>query len=114
MAPNTTDRTLVAVVVLLLVLPTFAMGFRMLGFGPTMGGYWGDRTGFGGWMLVVVVTQFLFLAVLVGAGYLLYRAATGSDGGDERALEELRLAYARGDLSDEEFESRRERLERRN
>jgi putative membrane protein len=27
-------------------------------------------------------------------------------------MEELRTAYARGDLTDEEFESRRERLER--
>ena len=33
-------------------------------------------------------------------------------GDDDTALEELRIAYARGDLSDEGFERRRERLRR--
>jgi putative membrane protein len=32
--------------------------------------------------------------------------------GRDPAIEELRHAYARGDLTDEEYESRRERLER--
>jgi len=41
----------------------------------------------------------------------LYRAIAGSDDSD-RALEELRLAYARGEMSDEEYEQRRDALER--
>ena len=47
------------------------------------------------------------LLVLVGIGYLIYRSASG-----DPALDELRLAYARGDLSDEEYEERRDRLTR--
>ncbi|WP_419181143.1 SHOCT domain-containing protein [Haloarcula litorea] len=34
-----------------------------------------------------------------------------ADGGTDRALDELRLAYARGDLTDEEYEQRKETLE---
>jgi uncharacterized membrane protein len=36
--------------------------------------------------------------------------ADGTSRSTDPALDELRLAYARGDLSDEEFERRRERL----
>ena len=56
--------------------------------------------------------QLLFLAAIVGAGYLVYRAVTTADSGTDQALEELRLAYARGDLTDEEYEQRKEALER--
>jgi putative membrane protein len=62
--------------------------------------------------LVGAAMQFLLLAVLIGAGYLLYRAVTGTTGRSDRALDELRLAYARGELTDEEYETRREVLER--
>ena len=51
----------------------------------------------------------------VGIGYLLYRGLVGGVGSSltsDRALEELRVAYARGDLSDEEFEERRAKLTR--
>lgn len=123
MTTNTTDRQLVTIVLLVLgalvVLPALFMGFGMMGgYGPMMGGgmwgggMWGDGTTAPGWMFLVgVVGQLLFLAVLVGGGYLLYRAVT-RDGDGDPALEELRLAYARGDLSEEEYETRREALER--
>jgi putative membrane protein len=62
--------------------------------------------------IVGIVMQLLFLAALVGGGYLIYRAITGSESSSNQALEELRLAYARGDLTDEEYEQRREALER--
>lgn len=53
----------------------------------------------------------LFLLVLLGIGYLIYRVFTrGTLGPDDPALTELRLAYARGDLSQEEFEQRQEDL----
>lgn len=115
MATITDDRLVLLVLValgVLLVLPVLLMGGGMYG-GPMMGGgMWGmgglDGT-MGGWFLVVV-SQLLFLAVLVGLGYLVYRALTGGNGADP-ALEELRSAYARGELSDEEYERRRERLE---
>ena len=121
MASNTTDRQLVwivlAIVGALVILPAFAMGFGMMGMGPTMGGawdhgMWGASDGASGWMFVVGVgMQLLFLALLVGAGYLGYRALSGSGGSTDPAMDELRSAYARGDLDDEEFERRRDRLE---
>lgn len=120
MATDTTDRRLVAVVLLalgaLLVLPTLA-GFGMMGFGtmygPMMGGgMWGDGGTVPTWMpLAGLFLQVTFLVVLVGGAYLAYRAV-GDSGGTDPALEELRLAYARGDLTDEEYENRREALER--
>lgn len=120
MAFNTTDRQLVwivlAIVGALVVLPAFAMGSGMMGAGPTMGGtwehgMWGASDGASDWVVVGVGAQLLFLALLFGAGYLGYKARTTSDGTRNPALEELRSAYARGDLDDEEFDRRRERLE---
>jgi putative membrane protein len=63
-------------------------------------------------VLVGVLMQLLFLAAIVVAGYLVYRAVRTADSGTDRALEELRLAYARGDLTDEEYEQRKDTLER--
>ena len=55
------------------------------------------------WLIVVVA--------VIGIGYYLYGAiaTTGSQASDQ-AIEEVRIAYARGDLSEEEFERRLERL----
>ncbi|WP_254532083.1 SHOCT domain-containing protein [Natrinema gelatinilyticum] len=120
MAAETTDTKLVTIALvilgLLVVLPALFMGFGMMGFGPMMGGawgygMWGDGTAPGWMMLVAVLMQLLFVAVIVGAGYFLYRALAGGDDTD-RALEELRRAYARGDLSHDEYEQRRNALER--
>jgi putative membrane protein len=120
MATETNDTRLVTIVLVtlgaLVVLPMVFMGFGLMGFGPMMGGMWGHGAwGDGaapGWMpLVAVLVQLLFVAAIIGGGYLLYRAIAGSDDSD-RALEELRLAYARGEMSDEEYEQRRDALER--
>jgi putative membrane protein len=97
-----------------LLLPVLVGG--LLGFGPGMTGMWdGGMWGTGqppGWMVLAgVVVRLVGLAVVVGVGYLLYRALADGDESDQ-ALEELRLAYARGDLSDEEYEQRRETLQR--
>ncbi|WP_324665047.1 SHOCT domain-containing protein [Haloarcula sediminis] len=65
---------------------------------------WG--MGWGAWFLWPA------LAVLGGvAGYALL-ARSGGDGSDD-ALSTLKERYARGDIDDEEFERRRERLEER-
>lgn len=121
MTRDTTGTNLVTIVLLVLaalvVLPFFFVGFGMMGFGPMIGGMWGGGTWGNGavpgaMLLLGVAMPLLFLAVLVVVGYLLYRAVAGSDGVSDRALEELRVAYARGELSDEEYEHRREALER--
>ena len=59
-----------------------------------------------------LVSWLVVLLIAVGVVYVLYRGVTGAGSEEDAALEELRLAYARGDLSDEEFEERRQRLER--
>ena len=89
----------VAVGVFVLV-SLFGMGTGMMGGSHLWGDghMWGAGSGAPGWV---------FLAGVV----LSYRALTDGEDSDE-ALEELRLAYARGDLSDDEFEQHRERLER--
>lgn len=59
------------------------------------------------WLLLWLVV----LVGIIGIGYYLYGAvATDNPQGSDQAIEELRLAYARGDLSEEEFERRLERL----
>lgn len=121
MPENTDDTRLVTILLIIIgafvIFPMFFMGFGMMGFGPMMGGMWGggmwgDGT-MPGWMFVVgIVMQLLFLAALVGGGYLLYKTVVGSEGDSDQALDELRLAYARGELTDDEYEQRREALER--
>jgi len=120
--PNQTDDTQLVTVVLIIIgvfviFPMIFMGFGMMGFGPMMGGTWGDGMWGGGpmpgWMFVVgIVMQLLFLAAIVGGGYLVYRVVTGEQTDSDKALEELRRAYARGELTDDEYEQRKERLER--
>lgn len=121
MATNSTDNLLVKILLIVLavvfLLPIFFMGFGMMGLGPMMGGMWGGHMWGDGtvprWMVFVgLVMQLLFLLAIVGAGYLVYRALTTADDGSDQALEELRLAYARGDLTDEEYEQRKDALER--
>jgi len=132
MATNTTDTRLVTIVLLVLgalvVLPALFMGFGMMGTGPMGGmghdGMWGSGgSGPGWWPLAGLLMQLAFLAAVVGLGYLLYRAVAGAGTGagaetgagaatGDPAIEELRLAYARGDLDEEEYERRRDRLRR--
>lgn len=116
MSNDTTLLRIVVVVGLLVVLlPILAMLFMLPFMGMWGGGHmwnggmWNGTGATWPWTLLWLV----FLAVIVGIGYLLYRTVGGSSGADtDPALEELRVAYARGELSDEEFENRRERLKR--
>lgn len=112
---DTLIRTLLIVIAAILLLPVLVMAFAM----PFMGVWGGGHMWNGGmwdgtgatwmWALVSVIP----LLVILGLGYLLFSAVRQStDQRRDPALEELRAAYARGDLSDEEFEKRRERLQR--
>lgn len=72
------------------------------------GGTWGGAGGTWMWLLT-----WLVVLLVVGVGYLPYAAVRRSaDRASDPVLEELRVAYARGDRSDEEFERWRERLRR--
>ncbi|WP_049972412.1 SHOCT domain-containing protein [Haladaptatus cibarius] len=99
-------RFVLVALVALLVFPMLMMAFAfpMLG-GWMMGGY---AEGVPVWGWVVLFVPFGFVVAL---GYLAYRAFAADEFGGDPALEELRVAYARGDISDEEFEIRRERLQ---
>lgn len=98
--------TLVLVVAVVLAIPLLAMIAMMpmmmqMGVGGTM-----PMSPAGGLGMMLAVGL-----VLVAAAVLLYRAVVGRAGTRrEPALEELRLAYARGDCTQEEFEQRREAL----
>lgn len=113
---NTLLRSLLLIIALVVLVPLLMMAFMMpmmglWGWGHMWdGGMWGGTGTPWPWLVMWLV----FLAVVIGLGYLLYRALRGPTGREtDAALEELRLAYARGDLSDEEFEERRRRLQTR-
>lgn len=104
-------RVLLIVAAVVLLVPFLMMAFMMPMMGMWGWGHMGDAGMWGGagwmWPLMWLVV----LAVAVGIGYLLYRGVRRTDGqGEDAALEELRVAYARGELSEEEFETRRDRL----
>ena len=110
---NQLDTTTIVLLILgaIIVLPllTMGMGFGgMMGYGGMMGGY-GTTSGW--WPLVGMLVQLVFLLVLLGGGYLVFRRVTEAKSVRNPAMEELRTAYARGDLTDEEFETRRDKLE---
>lgn len=112
---NQLDTTSIILLILgaiiLLPLLTMGMGFGgMMGYGGMMGPYGG--TG-GWWPLVGMLVPLVFLLVLLGGGYLIFRRVAESQTSHDPAMEELRTAYARGNLSDQEYEERRERLQRR-
>jgi putative membrane protein len=107
-------RAVLIVVAVIVLLPVLMMvaAVPMMGM---MGWWWGGGMAGGLSPLWGIAVMLLFLAVVVGVGYLLYRGLVGGIGtsvASDSALEELRLAYARGDISDEEFEERRAKLSR--
>lgn len=92
----------------LLLLPVLMMLVMMPTFGGMHTATWdGGMMGTGGWWLVSSLLPLVVIAVLAYAGY---RALAGGEETDQ-AIEELRQAYARGELSDEEYETRMQRLQ---
>ncbi|MFB6200983.1 MAG: SHOCT domain-containing protein [Halorhabdus sp.] len=87
------------------------------GSGRTGHGSYGGMMGTGGagWEIFGPLSQIMVVLLLVGGAALLYRTLTADqgtrrDGVKDSALAELRQSYARGELSDEEFETRRTKL----
>jgi putative membrane protein len=111
MSSTSTFLRRLLIVGLALILVPFGM---MLLITPMVGMWGGNHMWTGGmgpgtglgWLWPL-----LWLAILVGVSYVLYTLLGGSeDQQTDPAIEELRAAYARGELSDEEFETRLERL----
>lgn len=100
-------RSVVVVVAALLLVPLVMMVvFMPLGIAAALAWHGGTFHAAGAvlmWLILVVA--------LVAVGYGLYGWLSEERSSDD-AVEELRKAYARGDLSEEEFERRREMLGR--
>lgn len=109
-------RTVLIIIAAILLVPLVMMVIMMplmgvWGWGHIWNGAMWNGTGMG-WMWLVMWV--IVVAIVGGLGYLIYRAIRRHPGQEtDAALEELRMAYARGDLSDEEFEERRERLQQK-
>lgn len=111
---DTLLRTVLIVLAVIVLLPLLLMLVTMPMMGAWGGGHmWNGAWNGTGWSWLWLVPWGIVLLFVVGIGYLLYAALRGSTSREEdAALEELRIAYARGDLSEEEYEKRRDRLER--
>ena len=103
-------RLALLIVAAILVLPFLMMLFMlpMMGLGHMW--YWNGTAG-SLWPLLVI--GLVCLAIIVGIIYFFYRVIAGLQRDrSDAALDALRQAYARGELTSEEFEQRRERLQR--
>ena len=105
-------RTVLLVLLGLLAIPLMMMLVML----PVMGAFgWSHMGGWmwgssGGWVAMVLLMG-IPLLVVIGIGYLVYQSfGTETTEQPDEAIEELQRVYARGDISDEEFEKRRENL----
>lgn len=87
------------------------MILQILQMGPHWdGGMWGGA-GNGMWgvgFLWPLLWLLVIAAIVIGAVYLFRRS--GDVKGSDRAMEVLRVQYARGEISEEEFDKRSTRL----
>lgn len=111
---DTVHKTLLIVLAVILLVPFLMLAMMMpimglWGWGHMWnGGMWGGTGATWMWLLMWLLP----LVLVIGLGYLLYRGIRRSRTREtDPALEELRMAYAKGELSEEEFETRRERLQ---
>ncbi|WP_435344909.1 SHOCT domain-containing protein [Haloarchaeobius sp. HRN-SO-5] len=114
---DTLGRTARRIATLAIPLLVVATGTAAAHDGGSFGGgVMGGGGGLGLFGGTMGLWGLLWMGLLIGVPvYLAYSLlARGADGneGDGRPLSVLRERYARGDLSDEEFERRRDRLER--
>ncbi len=106
-------RIVLVVLGIVVLFPLLMMVFAMPMMGM-MGWWWGGGMAGGLSPLWGIGLMVVWLIILVGIGYFVYRGLVSNRSSirTDPALEELRSAYARGDLSEEEFEKRRKKLSR--
>lgn len=107
-------RIVVIVLGVIVLFPLLMMVFAMSMMGM-MGWWWGDGMAGGLSPLWGMGMMLVWLGVLLGIGYLFYKGLIGgvrTRAVSDPAFEELRLAYARGDITNEEFAERRAQLQR--
>ena len=111
---TSTDEGSILRGILIAVLILIAVPFVMMpmmgagGVGHMHGWMWNGSEASWAWIVMWLV----ILGIVLGGGYLLYRVLRTPSDSPDPAVEELRTRYARGELSDEEFEERRNRLQR--
>lgn len=105
MTDSSGRRSISTILAALLAVPLVTMAVVMPLMALTRGG--GMSEGAGLHMLVPLIP----LTLLGGLAYLLYTHGSGRGGRQSHGTDELRAAYARGDLSDEAFKRRRDRLQ---
>jgi putative membrane protein len=95
---------LLAVVLLVVVLPTGMFCGRETGWHGMMGGW---HMGYGGvimWLIVIVIVGIIVY-------FLLKEAESRKGKSENEALEILKKRFARGEISKEEYEEMRKKLE---
>lgn len=114
-AGNNNDNLLRIILIVLaaIILAPLLMMVLAVPFFGMWGGMMGSIGGTGGGSMWGVGMAIVWLVIILGGGYLVVRWLAGSEAGrSDPALEELRLAYARGEITDEEFDERRAKLNR--
>lgn len=90
------------------------LGLALTAGNQAGGGWWMPHMwgGMGGWGIGMMLVGTLWMVLLVALPVVLvYGLLTGRDGSrSDPAIEELRERYARGEIDEEEYESRRRRL----
>lgn len=104
MALDDTAKLLIGLLALIVLFPVLVMALVMPFGSMMMGTTYGVYPG--GWYAVFAIVPFVLVLLI---GWLAYRFLS-TESGEDPAVGELRDAYARGDLTTEEFEERLERL----
>ena len=112
MASDDALKLVLLLLAALLILPIVSMGLMM----PMMGFMGGVPFGSEMWGMGLFGFAWLiplgFIALLIYAGYRLVGSPGGVGAADDRAIETLREAYARGEIDEEEYDRRLEKLRR--
>lgn len=111
MRETSLSSTILLVVGLILLVPFLMLVLMFPLMGMWGGGHMWSETAWStagpGMLLGMWLAS---LATLALVGYLIYRGTRSGTDRTDPAIDELRNAYARGDLTDEQFENRLERL----